>query len=155
MRLDNKLEGCCGKVEKLRIKLLEKEMEIRFPRSFINFIENCDGGVPVACDFQYIDIFYSRNRIECIGSFLSLNFTRDNNLYSFWQTPSEFFPVGLIAFAENGGGDYICFDYRQGKDNLNPPIVYWNHEANIGKDVSFVANNFEEFLGMLKHPKEE
>ena len=76
------------------------------------------------------------------------------NIVQLNQTPPEFFPKGLVAFGEDGGGDFICFDYREGKDNPNPPIVYWRHDANEGEDVSFIAKDFETFIGMLKSEDE-
>ncbi len=71
-----------------------------------------------------------------------------------FKSPPEFFPEGLIAFAETGGGDSICFDYRESRDNPNPPIVYWDHEADAGKDVSFISKDLKSFLSMLKEPED-
>lgn len=155
MEINKDLENCAETLDKKRIIFLERKMGIKFPTSFLNVMRKCNGGVPTASDFEYIDAFKSRKRIECIGSFLSLTPRKFSDFYYVWQNPSEFFPEGLIAFAETGGGDYICFDYRQGKDNTDPPIVYWNHEADVGKDVSFIANSFENFLGMLREPEDE
>lgn len=68
------------------------------------------------------------------------------------KTPPEFFPDDLIPFASNGGGDYICFDYRSCKKN--PPIVFWRHESPQGDDVFFLADSFEEFISNLKSEEE-
>jgi hypothetical protein len=92
---------------------------------------------------------------EAIGAYLPLNESEYGHFLKEFSNPPECFPEGLVVFADTGCGDLICFDYRQGTDNPNPSIVYWFHEAEPGKDVSFIANNFEEFLGMLTQPEDE
>ena len=80
-----------------------------------------------------------------------------NNLQSGEEPdwPIEYrFEDGLIPFGENGGGDYICFDYRNDKTTDNPPIVIWNHDMGLKHRVVFIANNFEEFINMLHEPED-
>jgi hypothetical protein len=50
----------------------------------------------------------------------------------------------VIPFADDGGGNSWCFDYR--KSNTNPSIVWHFHEAFADKSLEFRAKNFEEFL---------
>jgi hypothetical protein len=64
------------------------------------------------------------------------------------------FEDGLIPFGDNGGGDFICFDYRKNRTTDNPPIVIWNHDMGLEHRVIFIANNFEEFVGMLYESEE-
>lgn len=96
-----------------------------------DFKQFCDNGIQcfygIKCD-EYLDIIYH------------------------YLNPPEFFPNHLVAFSDNGGGDMICFDYREDPKTDNPPIVFWNHEANEGEDVSFVAKDFDSFIKMLKPP---
>jgi|LakMenEpi03Aug12_release.lakeMendotaPanAssembly.Ray.scaffolds.fasta_scaffold30667_3 hypothetical protein len=72
----------------------------------------------------------------------------ENEILDHIQNPSEFFPKGLIPFAPDGGGNYVCFDYRHCKEN--PPIVFWHHGFEEGKDVFYLADSFEEFISGLK-----
>lgn len=146
--------NCKGKADPQLINFIEKEMGIKMPQTYITLVQECDGGSPQKCDFEYYDESFGEIWGSGIGCFLELNESRYSNLLKVFKHPPEFFPEGLIAFAETGGGDFICFDYRQGKDHPDPPIVYWNHEAEIGKDVSFVASNFSEFLKILKEPED-
>lgn len=148
------LEDGYGGFSEKRLELIEKKIDISFPKVFIDLIQNYDGGVPDKDIFSYFDIRESKFCMNCIGSFLCINSNQYGDLLSTYLDPPEFFPEGLVAFAEDGGGNLICFDYREGKDNQNPPIVYWNHEADIGQDVSFVAKDFETFIGMLKSDDE-
>ena len=113
------------------------------------------GRRPVKTDFEYMDSEKSRIIGTGVDVFYSLNKSDYDDILRNYLDPPEFFPEGLIAFADVGNGDLICFDYRKGKDNPDPPVVYWNHEANVGEDVSFVAKNFEEFMGMLREPDDD
>jgi hypothetical protein len=147
-------EDCWDTVSNVRISFLQKELGITFPTEFINCMKFCNGGTIKKSGFKYFDKESHKKRESSVGVFLCLAPNKYSDFYNDWKNPPEFFPEGLIAFAETGNGDSICFDYRQEKNNSNPPIVYWNHEADIGKDVSLLANNFEEFLGMLKEPED-
>lgn len=146
-------EKCRGKVSKERVAFLEKRINISFPKSYIECMEECNGGVLRKRCFTY-KFENERQTVDSIGVFLSLNQNEWADLLDIYENPPEFFPKGIIAFGDTGGGDFICFDYRDNKTTNDPPIVCWNHEADVGKDVSFLANNFEDFLGMLKEPEE-
>lgn len=138
-----------------KVKQVETLIGVKLSKQYVDLIKNHDGCTPVQDSFKYFDQYRSKDVRSGIGRFIPIKQNEFQNMITVYQEPPEFFPENLVAFAEDGGGDYICFDYRQGKNNLNPPIVYWNHEADVGKDVSFVANNFEEFLGMLEEPEKE
>ena len=149
-----KLQFCLNKTNEERISFIQNSINIKLPKTFINFVRECDGGSPSLCDFEYWDEYKNKIRIDCVGMFLSLSPRDYSDFYHAWLSPPEFFPKDLVAFADTGGGDLICFDYRNNTDDANPPIVYWNHESDTGKDVSFIAKDFETFLTMLKEPND-
>ena len=134
---------------------LSKSLQVCLPSDYIDFLKlgdkiwldkNCiqyqvTGTQKTDCTFVFFLGISSTSEIN--EEFLSIN-----------KKPPEFFPNGLVAFAQDGSGNYICFDYRDKSKNLNPYIVIWEHEADIGKDVSFVAKDFETFIGMLKSDDE-
>jgi hypothetical protein len=62
---------------------------------------------------------------------------------------AEHFPEGLIAFADNGSGDHICFDYRSDKNNPSPTIVIWLHEF-WPDSAGFIAKDFDAFAASLR-----
>jgi hypothetical protein len=83
---------------------------------------------------------------------------KDMNIQPWWtieddnvfERPDHFTP-GLIAFAQEGGGNFTCFDYRAGKDNPDPPIVFWHHELHsCGEEPFYVARNFGKFVELLR-----
>lgn len=144
---------CIGGALSQSIKRVEKKVMVQFPALFSKLLKECDAGIPLQTDFHYFDVSHKCLMPQSVGGFLGVE-DSEYNILEIYNSPPEFFPDGLVAFAETGGGDLICFDYREGKDNPDPAIVYWNHEADIGKDVSFIAENFEAFLGMLKKPED-
>jgi hypothetical protein len=145
-----------GLVNLERLKYVESEMGLFFPKSYVNFVLPNDGCRTDPDGFIFFDESFQEEVGSCIGSFMQLKPDLDyfEDILSMNQKLPEFFPKGLVQFGHVGNGDYICFDYRKGKDNLDPPIVYWNHEAEEGKDVSFLANNFDAFLKILKTDEE-
>lgn len=139
----------CDVINDMDITGFEKQFEITLPSTYLEFVRQ--NTFLKKTEFDYFDVDDQSIFTSGISFFLKFTDSQSpyDNITTYNHNPPEFFPENIIAFGVNGGGDSICFDYRQDKDNSNPPIVYWSHEADIGKDVSFVAHNFEEFLGML------
>jgi hypothetical protein len=136
------------KADPKQLEKTQKKIGVVFPKEYIEIVLICDGGIPENCSFKVMQnhsVIFSTG----LGALLKINKDKFSVLNEYLDPP-EFFPKGLVAFGENGGGDYICFDYREGKHLLDPPIVYWDHEGDDGEDVYFIANNFKEFLEKLE-----
>jgi cell wall assembly regulator SMI1 len=74
----------------------------------------------------------------------------DPDIFKFYH----YFDKRLIPFGETGGGDFICFDYRNYPKIQDPPVIYWCHDADeLDERISFISNNFEEFIDMLHEPE--
>lgn len=134
--------------------LMLTQIPFVLPIKFFELMQISDGGY-VDYDFEYFDISCSRKigaGIPCIYGIVEGK--KDNIIYKYLNPP-EFFPKNIVAFSDTGGGDMICFDYRADHTTDNPPIVYWNHESEPEESVSFIAKNFEEFLGILKEPEDK
>jgi len=76
------------------------------------------------------------------GYYSIISHNQEENLW-------DLFTKGLLIFANVGNGDLICFDYRQNPKSDNPSVVYWDHEEDEDKNVSFIAKDFDAFLSML------
>ena len=130
----------------------EKKKNIVFPAYYKKLVRFKDGGLLVKdlFDYQYKNETF-RN---CVGDFLC--WQKETSEYSFIidqiNDPPEFFPNDLIPFAPDGGGNYICFDYRNCRED--PPIVYWDHGIEENEGIFHLADSFEEFLSMLKSEEE-
>lgn len=139
-------EGPCEEV----IKFTEKNLDVHFPKSFLHCIRQSDEGRPENHLFSFKNHAGEKER-SCVGAFLSFepsnkyNILRNYLLYFYHSYPY------FVPFAEVGNGDFIGFDYSiEGFGDLDPPIIYFDHEQIGGQNFSDIAINFEEFLKKLE-----
>ncbi|MDR0695641.1 MAG: SMI1/KNR4 family protein [Holosporales bacterium] len=144
------------------VRSLEKSLKIRLPEEYVQFITKHDGASLHVDVFDYFNMSKSRVASDSIGfkqvgtilrtinSLLeqSTNDPSDPDIFKFY----EYFDEDIVPFGETGGGDLICFDYRNHAGN-NPPIILWLHDVEEER-ISFIANNFEEFINMLHEPED-
>jgi hypothetical protein len=147
-----------GEISVDYIKSLERDMNIKLPEKYVQFIIKYNGAHLNTDAFDYNDpnISTRKNRgsiafekAETIRSTIDLIQSGEE---PDWPTNYRF-ENGLIPFGDNGGGDLICFDYRNDRTTDNPHIVIWYHEGPDYNPV-FIANNFEEFINMLHEPED-
>ncbi len=131
------------------IEQTEKKLVIIFPNSFKEIVRKYDGGMPNKPDFVC-----DYNGRKLIGSACQLGYMDSKEIRSISSMANIsglIIPSGVIPFAEDGGGNRVCFDYRKNPDE--PEIVYYYYyfyyDDPNSKNVFFVANNFDEFLEML------
>lgn len=136
-----------NQVDLLRIN----KIPFNLPNSFLNLLKLNNGG-GASYFYQYYDVCFKRYFTDGLGFIYGISDHNDQiyDIVTEYYTPPEFFPKNLVAFSDTGSGNLVCFDYRNNPKTNDPPIVYWDHEADVGKDVSFIANNFDDFLGILK-----
>jgi SMI1-KNR4 cell-wall len=56
-------------------------------------------------------------------------------------------PDGLFPIAGDGGGDFLCLDFRC--EPVAPPVAYWSHEVGGAEGVVPVAASITELLSLL------
>lgn len=122
------------------ISFAEERLGIIFPKSYKDLIQQHSGGNVIKDSFTYKE----SNGELSFGSVYMLNLFEILEKYF---DPPEFFSKGLVPFADDGGGNLTCFDYR--KCSENPPIVFWVHEDDEGEDIHFVASDFEDLMEKL------
>lgn len=146
-----------GKISEIVVHSFEKLQGITLPKNYVNFIIQHDGASLYADVFDYFDTprqSVTSNSIafikfEKIGRFIE-------GLLEESVDDKDYFYKNLIPFGDNGGGDFICFDYRKNPKTDNPPIILWSHDVeNNSQRISFIANNFEEFINMLYESNDE
>lgn len=136
--------------EMVDIRKIELFTGIKLPASYVAIMKLHDGG-----DITKDSFYYQNHDNEQFNGNIGKMFKVLNGYESILGdllNPPEFFPEGLIPFADDGGGNLTCFDYRHCKEN--PPIVFWVHDDPEGEDVHFVSDNFEEFINMLHEPED-
>lgn len=148
-----------GEISEIVVHSFEKLQEITLPKNYVNFIIQHDGASLYADVFDYFDTPRQSVTSNSIAFTKFEQIEGDTNDLLEQNEESEdppYFEKGLIPFGENGGGDFICFDYRQNPKTDNPPIILWSHDVeNNSQRISFIANNFEEFINMLYESNDE
>jgi hypothetical protein len=161
-------------VSESRIAEVQARLGVRFPEAFLDWVRHHNGGYPEPGCFAFLNTATGEMDEGGIGALLDFresmdkylkqiyrndpDLWKDMDIQPWWTIEDEnlddrvdHFTPGLIAFAEDGGGNYLCFDYRGGKDNPDPPIVLWHHEFHSGgEEPFFVAKNFDALVDLLR-----
>jgi hypothetical protein len=155
-----------GLIGKDYVLNLANDLNVIFPNLYINFIMNHNGaslsdrdcfnfydnnkGCENTESIAFLNILQIKDDMESLSK-QSTDNPNDSDVFKFYK----YFDSRLIPFGETGGGDFICFDYRNNQKTDNPPITYWCHDAQEPDGrISFIANSFEEFINML-HESED
>lgn len=163
---------CGPPVTNERIQEVQQNLGVRFPDQFLNWVKMCDGGLRRHRLFDYVHPSDESVETDGMGFLYSFrepmdrylkgiyrndpDLWRDMDIQPWWTIEdvnllerAEHFTSGLIAFADNGCGDHICFDYRSNKSDPNSPIVIWLHEF-YPDSVGQISRNFAEFASSLR-----
>ncbi len=142
------IEDGVGKVTKKLFNETCQKLGYKLPESFYKLVKNNDGGDIYPKNFEYFDVGIENYRIGFISKVNSINSQETESILKDYYEPPEDLPKGLVVFADSGER-LLCFDYRNDPDTDNPPIVMWSLGEVAGKDISYVANDFDSFLDML------
>lgn len=163
---------CGPPVSEQRIEVVQQNLGIRFPKRFLEWVRTCDGGLKRSSIFDFIHPSDGSTEIDGMGFLYSFrepmdrylkdiyrndpDLWKDMDIQPWWTIEdinlferAEHFPAGLIAFADNGSGDHLCFDYRSDKGSSMPPIVIWLHEF-YPDSVGLIAGDFTTFAASLR-----
>ena len=140
-----------------RIRRVEEYCGIKFPDSYINFIQKYNVGVPINNEFLCNNHFYAIDRFlgflndyatSPLGDYdIAVVLTQVDTRLT--DNPDL---VGdeMIPIVELFAGDLVCLDYRQNKEE--PSVCVWDHEASddFAPVTYHVADTFPEFIAMLR-----
>ena len=111
----------------------ERALGAVFPDSFRWFqleFGDCQGGP--------LDIYTARSAQPSAFDIVGIN--RDARAELHPRLPAH-----LIAFSDNGGGDYVCFDTTRREAN-ECPVVWWDHEQDEQQVPAPAAPSFLDWL---------
>jgi SMI1-KNR4 cell-wall len=147
--------SCAGPLDPTEVSSVERMIGLRFSRSYLEFLSNCNGGSPKSRNFDVPNNTKVIERFLCITK----NYRDDArhgpyNVGVVWSQVGDRLNDYLIPFAALFGGDLLCFDYEGRKE---PRIVWWDHEKSDELDphTESVANDFSDFLEMLYSKDED
>jgi hypothetical protein len=113
----------------------------------------CHGGTPVERRCFTVQHPHLGPSGSGVGALLSLNPRDEDHIVNIMKllAVDDQLPDQIIPFADDGGGDMMCLDYRQDPDH--PKVVYWAHEEEKDTSIFPLADTFTEFLAMLEPPE--
>lgn len=141
------------------VEKTEKFYRIKFPENYKLFLEKYNGAIPVNGQFNCYGHAYFIERFLCLLDDEVFDRLTDINWSEIRVVTSEIeerltdnpdlLGMNVIPIAVLFAGDYVCLDFR--KDANHPSVCVWSHEESpdFAPTTYFVANSFEEFLGML------
>lgn len=135
---------------------LQEYSNVQYPLSFIRFLKQYNGAVPIDNKFIVDDYEYIIERFLCImdnpdedpvGNYdISIVLTQlDERLTDNGDLVGD----ELIPIAALFAGNFVCLDYR--KRQGNPSICVWDHEeSDVFNPVTYyVSESFDKFVEML------
>ena len=126
------------------IQAVEKYASIILPDLYKALMLQHNGGYTKSLSVEY----QNEAGIATYGFEMMMPLVSSNDCVGILEyLKDEILPKGLIPFSDDGGGNFLCFDYR--KSDQNPSIVLWIHDESI----HFIAHNFDDFLKMLQAMK--
>lgn len=138
----NDWDGCHPPVENSAFVEAERVLGVSLPQDYRDCARVCHGGRPRKSAFAFADPDIGRME-SCLGILLSYSGDDSEGLLVTFERLRRLLPPAVVPIADDGGGDFVCLDYRLGTD---PTIGYWHHGAD---SLVSVAPNFTEFLDSL------
>lgn len=120
---------------------IEKILNIKFPKEYIDFINNMD-----AINSKKIILLDEEENI-LIKNFLSLNEDIEDSIIQVYNEYRSIMLEGVIPIATTEDEDYICLYYETDRENL-PKVILWSYELALdqyGEGMFPVSNSFSEF----------
>lgn len=133
----------------------EQMLGIEFPEDFREVIQQCPGGQPLERSDFWIEHPAHGRLGSGLGALVTLGPVEDVNSLRFCARAlhdHHGLPQHIIPIVIEGGGDYMCLDYRESV--TEPRMVYYSHEAPLETAFAYLADSFTGFLDMLE-PREE
>jgi hypothetical protein len=120
---------------------------VSFPADYRECVRVNHGGHPEPRDFVVRSLTTSWG--SCLAVLLSLNWRRPSNVWAVLSAlaADSQLPDGLFPFAEDGGGDLLCLDFRS--EPSSPSVIYWSHEVGGEEGIVPIAASFSALLAML------
>ncbi|MEU8233315.1 SMI1/KNR4 family protein [Actinoplanes sp. NPDC048967] len=121
------------------VREAQDELEVILPSEFLAVARIHQGAAPVPARIDLPDGFSTA--VDHLLHFEDSPFV--SNIVAAIFPLLDVLDEGIIPFAADAGGDFLCFDYRA--DNDHPSVVFWS----VDWGVVPLAPTFAGFLGML------
>ncbi|MGE7186632.1 SMI1/KNR4 family protein [Peribacillus sp. NPDC006672] len=120
------------------IASIEKAFDIEYPDDYKICVMKYNGGFPEPNIFNF-----SEGQQGVFNDLISFT-DNDINIEMFYERFSGPTLKGIVPFARDPFGNYLCFDYRN--NHSSPKIVFLNHEE---ETLLLVCDTFNDLLKQL------
>lgn len=117
---------------------IENVLGIKLPKDYIDCVIANNAGYP---DKMTFDTKEESGKV--FEYLLGISESDEDNIIDVYLRCKRDLPKGIIPFARDCFGNYICFKYSS-TDKCE--IVFYNHE---NKKIYFVSNTFTQFIDSL------
>src|SRR5664279_2700937 len=130
------------------ISEIEKELSIVFPDDFVAHYLRYNGGYPESDAYKWRD-----EGATTVNAFLSLKYNGFGNLENTYKNLAlleRYFPLGIVPFALDDGGNLFCISVRE--NNFGKVYYFNNNHYDAGDEESaltFLENTFTNFIETL------
>jgi cell wall assembly regulator SMI1 len=124
-------------VSEQEIRKVEEELNVTFPADYKQCVQVNHGASPeqFVLDVEGIE--------RAFGSLLMVNTPESaSDIVRTYESYKDTLPKDIIPFADDPGGNLVCFDYKDHKGN--PIIVFWEHEEACEKEILMEEENLTE-----------
>jgi hypothetical protein len=127
---------------------VEKSLELPFSQTYVDFLIDTNGGVPVR---KYFFLNKNEKVVERMLSVVDRHRESPIGAYDVevvWSQIEGRLDDSLMPFAALFGGDFLCFLYE---GHAEPKVVLWDHERSRedAPVLTPVASTFLAFAEML------
>jgi hypothetical protein len=143
------LVGMEWQANKMDKESIEKKFGIIIPDT---------SATPRDVSFKYENCFNKNIELTSVSQIFCFNHFPLQDFNDFKTNDFDYYSIPLLEerkilpFADDGGGYFICLDYRY--SNSNPKIVLWIRDNPEAHDLTLIADSFDEFINSLKSEDE-
>lgn len=130
------------------IKGAESLLGVKFPPDYAACLKYNHGAQPLECEYELETP--DGKMWGSFGMLLTVSPYEEDNLFSSLQYIGSMRDV--IPIVADGGGNYICLDYRDDETRAHPKIVYYDHEVDVKYNFFYLCASFSELLESLYIP---
>lgn len=146
-----KWNHCHPVIGDAEVVAVENALGVRFPSDFRACIQECHGGSPSNRSFRVPAAGIQFG--SCLAVLLSFSCDDPENILKTCGCLMDQLPNGLIPFATDGGGDYMCFDFNALNAEGTPTVVYWHRAGLAENEFTKLSKDFSGFLESLNADK--
>lgn len=130
------------------IRGAELLLGVKFPPDYAKCLKNYHGAQPLEC--EYVFETPDGTMWGSFGILLTISPYKAENIFVCLHYTGSVRDV--IPIVADGGGNYICLDYRNDEARTHPQVVYYDHEEDVEQNLFYLCDSFSELLDMLYMP---